>query len=62
MTAELPLREEQGTVACHFENASASVQEVDFCVRVLGPNLGRQTGGPGSVVSNDAVADRDVHD
>ena len=44
----------------HVEDASASADELRVCSE-LRLDLGRQTGGPGQVVSNAAVMDDDLH-
>jgi hypothetical protein len=58
---ERPLGEHQHAVFRNFEHASASLQQLHRRLGIRGANLGRQTGGPWFVVSNDAVANRDVH-
>jgi hypothetical protein len=58
---ERPLRKHQHAVVGYLEHTTAPLQQLDRCVWKGPSNLGRQTGGPGFVVSNDAVADRDVH-
>ena len=55
------LGEDPATVHIHLEYASRGLDEFDLGVRVSLPNLGRQTGGPRLVVSNDAVLDRHLH-
>ena len=59
--AELLLREDEATVDDHLEHAAARVDESDLGLGVLLFQHGRQTGGSGPVVSDDAVFDRDVH-
>lgn len=61
MTPERALGEDQHTVPDDFERTTTPLQQLDGCVRISLANLGRQTGGPGLVVSNDAVADCDMH-
>jgi hypothetical protein len=45
----------------HLEPSAAAGLQRDVGVRKLFANRGRQTGGPGFVVSNDAELDVDVH-
>jgi len=49
--------------AVHFdvEDAARGFDELDLRVRKGAADLGRQTGGPGFVVSNDAVFDGYAH-
>jgi hypothetical protein len=61
MAPERTLREHQYTVPGHFEHPTTPLHQLDGSVWICIPYLGSQTGGPGLVVSNDAVADRDVH-
>jgi hypothetical protein len=61
MALEGALGEHENTILHDFEHTSTPLQQLDRCVGICFPNLGRQTGGPGFVVSNDAVADTDVH-
>ena len=58
---QLLLGEEQSTVHHHFEHAPRRLQQLDVGVWESATQLGRQTGGPGLVVSNDAVFDRHAH-
>ena len=62
MTPQGALGEDQYAISCHFENATAPLQQLDGCFGIRLTNLGRQTGGPWFVVSNDAVANRYVHE
>src|SRR6267143_4796731 len=55
------LGEDPAPVHLHLEYATRGLDELHFGVRVCLPNLGRQTGGPRLVVSNDAVFDGHVH-
>jgi hypothetical protein len=61
MPPEGKLGEDQGPVHRHFERAAGRLHQADvrFGERLL--ELGRQTGSPWLVVSNDAVFDRDLH-
>lgn len=61
MAPERPLREYEHAISGDFEDATTSLEHLHRGLGVRLPNLGRQTGGPGFVVSNDAVTDRDVH-
>jgi hypothetical protein len=58
---QFPLGEEQPAVHHHFEHAARRLDQLDVGVRERATKLGRQTGGPGLVVSNDAVFDRHAH-
>src|SRR5260370_37525908 len=55
------LGEDPAPVHIHLEYASGGLDEFDLGVWVYLPNLGRQTGSPRLVVSNDAVLDGDLH-
>jgi hypothetical protein len=48
-------------IAKDLEPPSSRRDQLDLRIRITLPNLGRQTGGPGLIVSNDTVFDRDVH-
>jgi hypothetical protein len=61
MPPERALREYEHAVSGNFKHSTTPLQQLDGSVGICLSNLGRQTGGPGLVVSNDAVADRDVH-
>lgn len=61
MTPECALGKDEHAVPADFEHSPTPLQELDGCVRICLANLGRQTGGPGFVVSNDAVTDGDMH-
>ena len=58
---QLLLGEDDGVVHRHLEHTSRRLDECDVGVRVSLADLGRQTGGPWLVVSNDEVLDRDAH-
>jgi hypothetical protein len=61
MAPERALREHEHAIPGDFEYATTPLHQLDGSVWKCISNLGRQTGGPGLVISNDAVADRDVH-
>jgi hypothetical protein len=61
MTAELRLLEYGLSISHHLEPAAARRDQLDLGVRIRVANRGRQTGGPGFVVSNDAEFDRNAH-
>jgi hypothetical protein len=45
----------------HLEDPARGLQQLDLGLRMFTPELRRQTGGAGLVVSNDAVFDTDLH-
>jgi hypothetical protein len=49
------------TVDIDLKDAAGRLDEPDFGMRKCSADLGRQTGGPRFVVSDDAVLDRDGH-
>ncbi len=61
MPPGLLLRKDERAIAFHFEYAAAPFEEIDLRLGESRADLGRQTGGPWFVVSDDAVFDRDVH-
>ena len=61
VASRLPLREDEHAITRDLEDATASLQQVDLRTWVPGADLGRQTGGPGFVVSDDAITDGDMH-
>jgi hypothetical protein len=61
MPAERLLGEHLAPVHLDLEHASRRLDELHCCLRVRLADLGRQTGGPGFVVSNDAVFDHYAH-
>jgi hypothetical protein len=61
MSPERALGKHEDAVLGDFEHATAPLQQLDGSLRICLANLGRQTGGPRFVVSNDAIANRDVH-
>ena len=61
MTVQLVLGKNQLPVQRNFENATGSLHQAQFDAGILSPNLGRQTGGPGFVVSGNAILDAYQH-
>jgi hypothetical protein len=61
MAPECTLREHQYAIPRNFEHSATPLHQLDGSVWICLPYLGCQTGGPGLVVSNDAVTNRDVH-
>jgi len=61
MAPDAQFGEHQITVHAHFECTARRFDHADLYVGVLLPQLGRQTGGPGLVVSDDAVLNSDDH-
>jgi hypothetical protein len=57
----LPLGKHQATVGHNLEGAAGRLQQTHLDSGVRLSQFGRQTGGPGFIVSNDAVFDRHVH-
>jgi hypothetical protein len=55
------LGENDAAVHLYFKDAAGGLDEFHFRMREGIANLGRQTGGPRFVVSDDAVLDRDLH-
>ena len=62
MASECPLGKHEHSVFGDLEHATTPLQQLNVGFRERGSNLGRQTGGPRFVVSNDAVTDRDGHE
>src|ERR1043166_6287278 len=58
--AQLLLREDELAVHAHLELTTAALDERALHAAFL-LELGRQTGGPGKIVSSDAVTDLDGH-
>src|SRR5947209_13633460 len=54
------LGEHPAPVHFHLEYAARRLDELDVGVRVCLANLGRQTGGPRLIVSDDAILDGDM--
>jgi hypothetical protein len=61
MASERLLGKDAAPVDFDLEHAARRLDQFHVGVRVGLPDLGRQTGGPGLVVSDDAVLDRDTH-
>ncbi len=61
MPPELMLREEKLIVEAHFEHPAAGRDHPQFGVGPPLANRGRQTDGPGFVVSDGAVFDGKAH-
>ena len=55
------LGKDDAAVHLHLEDAAGGLDELHIRVGKRVANLGRQTGGPRFVVSDDAVLDRDLH-
>ena len=60
-TAGLAFGEDLPVVGRNDEDAAAAADELGLEAGLL-PDLGRQTGSPGKVVSNAAVVDSNVHE
>jgi hypothetical protein len=56
-----PLGEEQLAIEGDLEDAARTRDQGDLERGEFLPELGRQTGGPGLIVSDDAVLDRQLH-
>jgi hypothetical protein len=54
------LGKEHAPIGFDVEDATPARDQLDFVIRA-GFDVGRQTGGLGSIVSNPAVRDRDLH-
>ena len=52
---------DRNAIAQDLESTSSRRDQLYLRIRKSLPNFGRQTGGPGLIVSNDAVFDRDLH-
>jgi hypothetical protein len=61
MPAERPLGEEELAVHRHLEDPAGARDETNLGVGELLLQLGRQTGGPWLIVSDDAVLDHHAH-
>jgi hypothetical protein len=61
VATKLGLLEQRGAVFRHFESPAGAGAKLDVCIGELLCELGRQPGGPGLIVSNRAVFDRDLH-
>jgi hypothetical protein len=61
VTLEGFLGEDTAAIQLDFEHPARRLDQPDFCLRKRHPNLGRQTGGPRFVVSDDAELDGHAH-
>jgi len=61
MAPQGPLGKDKSAVHPHFEHPACGFDQADVGVGEGLMELGSQTGGPGLVVSNQAVFDRDLH-
>jgi hypothetical protein len=61
MATEPLLRVQQSSLELDLERAARGLDELDLRVGILFADFGRQTGGPGFIVSDDAVFDGDPH-
>jgi hypothetical protein len=61
MAAQRLLRKDAAPIDLDLEHAAGGLDELDLGMRIRAPNLGRQTGGPWLVVSDDAELDRNLH-
>jgi len=55
-------REDAATIHFHLEHAARRLDQLHVGMGIGLADLGRQTGGPRLVVSDDAVFDGDTHD
>ena len=61
MASELRFFEDRITVAEHLESPFAGRNQLDLDAGIMIPELSRQTGGSGLVVSKSTVLDADFH-
>jgi hypothetical protein len=61
VSAEGPLGEHQGVALRDLEHPAGGLDQAYLRVGERLPELGRQTGGPGLIVSDDAEFDGDLH-
>ena len=61
VTFEGFLGEDAPSFQLDLEHPAGRLDQPDLGLRKRYPNLGRQTGGPGFIVSDDAEFDRDAH-
>ena len=61
MSTGLDLGVDKCPVERHFEHTSRTLDQDDLRVGIGLANLIRQTDGPRTVVSNDAILDRNLH-
>jgi hypothetical protein len=62
MALQRLLREHPAAIHLYFEHAARRLDELDLRCRKGLTDLGRQTGSPGLIVSDDAEFDRHAHD
>jgi hypothetical protein len=62
VTLEFGLLEDRNAILENLEPPAGARLELEVGVGKVLPELGRQTGGPGLVVSESAVFDRDHHE
>ena len=62
MPPELLLGEKQGALYSHLEHATGPLDQLDIDPGTGFLDLGLQTGGDWTVVSNDAILNRDFHE
>lgn len=61
MASERLFGKDDVTVHSDLEEAAGRFDEANVGSRITRADVGRQTGGPGFVVSNHAILDRDLH-
>jgi hypothetical protein len=61
VTTERFLGEDECSITGDLEHTTTSLEQLDGRLGVGLTDLGRQTGGPWFIVSDDAVPDADVH-
>jgi hypothetical protein len=61
VAAQLRFLINRNTVDCHLKSAAARRNHLDRRLGITLPQLSRQTGGSGLIVSNSAVLDPDRH-
>ena len=61
MPAQGELREDHRTVDAYLESTSRAMDQLDRHLGKLRLDLGRQTSGPGLVVSDDTILNSDLH-
>lgn len=56
-----PFREHESAVNRHLEYPTGRLDQADLSVRIGLLQLGRQTGGSGLIVSDNAILNRNLH-